>query len=333
MKRITVTFVSLFAFAVFFWNYSGIRNGKENAVNAVLGDVSFESKFGFAPDGTTDENLRITTHLEYVENLLRNRDVSNLSDSMKKQRNAMLNLLREYRAMGIYPRNEVYKNERKPCFIDQDGRICAVGYLVERSSGRQMAEKINSQYQYAYLLSMNDADLDSWIGNSGLTKEECAMIQPSYGYPPYPMPQPVAMGSQNHIPRQDGITSSIWSGVNLSVNLVNGIQIGRGADNKAVPIFGLVSGAAQIFYGAKMMPEEQTVYTYNPWQRGSNLTNESLKNLSFINIGLGTSTVILSAWNLLANKKPKEKLLSWDLQSVPMPENNMGLALSVKKKF
>ena len=33
-------------------------------------------------------------------------------------------------------------------------------------------------------MDMSDEMVDDWINNSGLTKEECAMIQPTYGPPP-----------------------------------------------------------------------------------------------------------------------------------------------------
>lgn len=45
------------------------------------------------------------------------------------------------------------------------------------------------------------------------------------------------------------------------------------------------------------------------------LVNESQRNLSLINIGLGTSTLILSSWNLIINRKTKKKSLSWNIYS------------------
>jgi hypothetical protein len=55
-----------------------------------------------------------------------------------------------------------------------------VGYLVEKTAGRQLAEDINEKHQYEYISEMNDEIVDNWIANSGLTERECAMIQPTY---------------------------------------------------------------------------------------------------------------------------------------------------------
>ena len=154
---------------------------KSQWVNLILGDISYESEFGHKPDATTDNNLRIRTHLEYVENLLRNKNVSDLSTDLQTQRNHLLDLLHDYWTNGIFPKNYDYADQRKPCFIDKDGTICAVGYLLEQTTSRQVADEINSKHKYDELLAMNNSIVDNWVLTSGLTKEECAMIQPTYG--------------------------------------------------------------------------------------------------------------------------------------------------------
>ena len=60
--------------------------------------------------------------------------------------------------------------------------------------------------------------------------------------------------------------------------------------NKTVSIIGLITGAGQIVLGSANFPKEN-----KGW--GTNYTNESQKTLSMVNIGLGTTTMILSAWN------------------------------------
>jgi len=155
---------------------------KSQLVNLILGDISYESAFGHKPDAMTDNNLRIRTHLEYVENLLRNKNVSDLSTDLQTKRNHLLDLLHDYCTNGVFPKNYDYADQRKPCFIDKDGAICAVGYLLEQTTSRQVADEINSKHKYDELLAMNNSTVDNWILTSGLTKEECAMIQPTYGY-------------------------------------------------------------------------------------------------------------------------------------------------------
>lgn len=154
-------------------------------INAVIGDASFAHAFGDArPAAFADETLRITTHLAYVETLLRQRDTSALSPAQQQARAANLDRLRAYREAGVFPRNHDFPDRRRPCFIDRDGRICAVGYLVEQSAGRALAEAINARFQYALLAEMDDEALRAWAARSGLSLLELATIQPGYG--PYP---------------------------------------------------------------------------------------------------------------------------------------------------
>ena len=291
---------------------------KSQLVNSILGDISYESAFGHKPDAKTDNNLRIRTHLEYVENLLRNKNVSGLSTDLQTKRNHLLVLLHDYWTNGVFPKNYDYVDQRKPCFIDKDGAICAVGYLLEQTTSRQVADEINSKHKYDELLAMNNSNVDNWVLTSGLTKEECAMIQPTYGSTP--------VYTYNHIPPVYGISSSILGGLNLSLNTVNGIQIGNGAPNKTVSIIGLITGAGQITLGSAMFPKENISV-------GINYTNESQKTLSMINIGLGTTTMILSTWNLITNRRPNDRLTTCNIYSFQTQENNTGMAFALTRKF
>ncbi len=290
-------------------------------MNPVLGDISFEKKFGHKPAASTNNELRIATHLEYAENLLRQRETPNLSTALKEKRNQILDLLHQYRTNGVFPKNLDYPEERKPCFIDKDGRICAVGYLVEKTASREAAESINEKYKYEELLAMNDKTLDDWVAASGLTKEECAMIQPTYGWPTPPAE------NYNKITTAYGISSSVAGGINLSLNAINAMQIFKGGNGKVVPVAGLVTGAAQVVLGITNMPKEQT----NDY--GVKYTNGSQQTLSMINIGLGATSMILSTWNLIANRKPKPKPISWNIYSFPAPDNSTGFGFSLTKRL
>lgn len=301
---------------IFFMNCTTRSVELGQTVNAVIGDISFIETFGNQPTKEIDENLRLQTHLKYVEKLLRSKDVSMLTNEQRENRSKMLDLLNAYWTAGVFPRNYDYPNQRIPCFIDREGRICAVGYLIEQTAGRQVAEEINSKFKYEYLLAMDDKTIGSWVLSSGLTKEECAMIQPAYG------PQP----TDNYISPRYGISSSLICGLNLSLNTINGIQIARNGNNKAVPFLGLMTGIGQITLGAWNYPKEQM-------SMNGILVNQSQRNLSLINIGLGTSTMILSSWNLIVNKRPKEKSLSWNIYSFPIQGSNMGLGFSLTKRL
>lgn len=316
MKKAAFIFMS--SILTLFVGCNHIRNDKKQTVNPIIGDISFINKFGHQPDVTTDNELRITTHLEYVENLLRKRNVSKLSKELQNKREHLLNLLHNYWAAGIYPKNYDYSNQRKPCFIDKDNAICAVGYLIEQTTNRQVAEEINNKHKYDELLSMNDITVNDWILTSGLTKQECAMIQPTYGPSPY--------FTNNYISPDYGITSSILGGLNISLNTINGIQIAKGGNKKAVSIIGMFTGAGQILLGASMFPSNQMSYPAHP-------INESQKSLSMINIGIGTTTFILSTWNFFTRKNKKDKSTTWKLNGLPIQNNKIGLAITMNKIF
>lgn len=197
---------------------------------------------------------------------------------------------------------------------------CAVGYLIEQTAGREAAEYINSMFHNEYLLQMEDPVIENWTAKSGFTKVELAMIQPSYGIW-------VPLVPDNHVSKEYGISSSLVSGMNLSLNTLNGIQIARGTSSKTVAIMGIVSGAGQVTLGILNYPKEQNYYG------GYTHVNEGERNLSLLNIGLGTSTVILSSWNLIANRNHKEKSLRWNLFSFQTHDNQMGLGINLTKKL
>jgi hypothetical protein len=292
---------------------------KGQTVNAVIGDESFTSLYGDRLLADVSEDERLQIHLRYVEEFLRSRDVSDLSEELRKNREEMLDLLNAYWQAGEFPKNYDYPDQRRPCFIDKDGNICAVGYLIEQTAGRVVAEDINEKYKYEYLLAMNDEGVDNWIDNSGLTKEECAMIQPTYG------PSPEV--NYNYVSPEYGISSALIGGASLSFGVINGIQISNGSDNRTAAILGMVVGAGQITLGAVNHPEE-TVFV-----NGSTAINESQRKLSLVNIGLGTSTLLLSTWNLIANREPKDKSVSWNIYSWPTEESTAGIGFSLRKRF
>ena len=151
-----------------------------HAINAVLGDLSFVVHYGMTPPPGTDLGLRVRTHLKFVHALLSRRDVSDLPADLREARQRNLARLREYIDAGRFPHNYLYPDENRPCFIDRDERICAVGYLVERSAGREIAERINEEFQSEFLWRMRLPELDRWSAGSGLSLLELSMIQPGY---------------------------------------------------------------------------------------------------------------------------------------------------------
>lgn len=150
-------------------------------INPIVRDQSYFLKFGVAPNQSTSDEVRIATHLEYAEFVLRSKDVSAMSAAQIQKRTHLLDLLHEYWSRGIFPRNDDHTDGRRPCFIDHEGTICAVGYLVEQTAGHDVAELISKRFLYGEIMDMNDPLVINWIEDCGLTREECAIIQPSYG--------------------------------------------------------------------------------------------------------------------------------------------------------
>ncbi len=288
-------------------------------VNPVLGDLSFSAIFGFSPE-RADGEFRVLTHLRYVHSKLSAVNVSHLDQHLRFRRTDMLNLLAAYIEVGQFPHNYDFPGERKPCFIDRDGRICAVGYLVAQTEGLSAAGAINDRFQYHNLLDIKDTALDSWIAESGLTKLECAMIQPAYGPPP-------PAYNNGYISTSYGLPSAILGGVNIAMCTVNGVQIAHGSKSDAMAIAAMVTGAGQIVLGAANY-SDSFEYDFNGFYR-----NKSKNALSLINIGFGAAAFTLGTINLFVKKGPNEKLTSWNLYTYPADDGNQGLALVWRKRF
>lgn len=284
-----------------------------NCINPVIGDIS-AYKSGTIANNLSEEE-RITTHLKYVESVLRKTKCSN--KTLQNRRNMLLNVLLDYIKKGDYPSNYDHPEERKPCFIDKNGNICAVGYLIEQSAGRKTAEYINSKFQYTNLLNMHDALLDAWINQSGFSKMELAMIQPTYGG---------GNGTQNELNREYGIASAMLGGASLGISMMNASQINKNPNSKFVPVFGIITGLSQLTLGL-------TNYPNNIDYWGSTYVNKTQRDVSMLNIGLGTTTLFLSTWNLVSNKTPKKKKVSWNAFSYPTKDNRLAFGLSFSKRF
>ena len=163
----------------------GMLNGhaqRHTTVNAVIGDSSWLEIYHMLPNEKTVETRRLRVHLNYVLARLKSSSTKNDGNSLSRKKS--ISLLEEYISIGEFPSSFSHRAPRTPCFIDDVGNICAVGYLVEKTAGRAEAERINERYRFHYLADINDAGLKTWQQSSGLSMKELAMIQPTYGAPP-----------------------------------------------------------------------------------------------------------------------------------------------------
>lgn len=125
------------------------------------------------------DDWRVSWHFKRVESILRAQDVSQLAPSLQRARERHLDQLHAYAVRGIFPRNYEQANYA-PCFIDRDGRECAVAHLVMASGHAAMAETVAAVANYAYVPQMEFPELDKWAAESGLNRKELALIQPGY---------------------------------------------------------------------------------------------------------------------------------------------------------
>lgn len=140
-------------------------------------DIQFNQ---LSPEIKGDIALQRSNHtrrLQVVESLLRRHNASWMTPELQAERARNLDRLRDYWQRGEYPINYEHPGAWEPVFIDLDGNICAVGYLVEQSLGRDVAERINSRYHFATIRQIDAPELKEWIKNSGLTYEEVVAIQ------------------------------------------------------------------------------------------------------------------------------------------------------------
>lgn len=136
-------------------------------------------------------NQWISVHLQLVEKNLRRRDVSNLSLNQLKNRNYLLDQLKEYALRGIFPINN-FIPIKNPVFIDASGTHCAVGYLMQQSGAEQLAQQINKNEKFAYIHQIKTKGVGEWAKNNGFSLDELAWIQP--GYPPNFTTNPLLQG-------------------------------------------------------------------------------------------------------------------------------------------
>lgn len=160
--------------------FAQIRFEFAEPVNNVISDISYVEKFGEMPTAQTDDILRIQTHLEYVEQLLRRANTGHLTAAQQQNRQQILDILNRYWKRGQFPINDYYPT-RKSVFIDKAGTHCAVGFLIKETAGEAVTRKVNAAYQFASVFDIKMVELFDWANQYGLTIEECAMIQPTYG--------------------------------------------------------------------------------------------------------------------------------------------------------
>jgi|GEM_PF-4534123 len=206
------------------------------------------------PEFVSAERERIRAHLRQVEQALRARDVSHLTEETQQARRQQLEVLREYRERGLFPRNVDFPNAKVPVFVDDRGVHCAVGYLLHRSGADSIVQRVAEARNFARVPELADEPgLAEWLTSVGLSLEEAARIQPAYcggggiGFGPCPPTEP----EPAEYPFSDYLLTSVGTGaLNGAMTGINLIGARDHASTTGRAWLGLASGAAGLGLGA-----------------------------------------------------------------------------------
>lgn len=246
-------------------------------VNAVLGNQSFRVVHGRSPTPHTPERLRLQTHLAYVEALLRQRDVSHLSTNQRANRGRLLDALHSYWTRARFPRNTEVPG-RSPVFMDAEGRLCAVGYLIAESAGRNRAKTIDDTYHLAHIRDIEATLLDRWAEQNGFTRRELALVQPMY----------CGFGGRDCVIVREGDENASAleiTGLSVSVgaSLLNGVLLETGVPSIFGGAAGIAGGATSVGVGLSDDAEYPTASAVT-----------------------GATSVVLGTWSLIAALRDDE---------------------------
>jgi hypothetical protein len=149
--------------------------------NHHTGDDGFVAALGRAPR-PGEEKLRMHEHFVAVRARLAAKPAT--KPELEAKRQQILAYLDAYIAKGTTPDN-THLPWSTPVFIDDSGTICAVGYLIEQSAGRPLADKIAETHRYNFIEDIAKAmpEVQQWVAESGFTLDELGQIQPGYPGP------------------------------------------------------------------------------------------------------------------------------------------------------
>ena len=126
------------------------------------------------------EQARLRRHFASVQQQMNSRSTDGLGPAVAQKRRAIIQKLGQYSERGVFPRNTRHPNTQTPYFIDDEGRACAVGYLMIESGYETAARAIAGSQNNAYVRDIRSPALAPWLKEHGVSVEEAALIQPSY---------------------------------------------------------------------------------------------------------------------------------------------------------
>ena len=182
MGRLRIVILSCLLASTALATPPGDPRGFTEGANHHIGNAGFLALHDRAPTEHDGDHDLVRAHFLYARALLSSRPAT--KPELEARRAELLSYFDQYIAAGVTPKN-TYVPWRSPVFIDAKGQICAVGYLIERTAGRDLAEKIAKHHRVAYIEDIAAAEpvVAAWVASSGFTLEELATIQPGYEGP------------------------------------------------------------------------------------------------------------------------------------------------------
>jgi len=191
------------------------------------------------------EQLRLRAHFDSVDGELRAVDVSGLSVQQRALRVKLIAWLRDYRNAGNFPENDRFADRAMPFFRDSHGTLCAMAYLVDRSGRGDIVDHIARTRNNAFVHELvDDAQLVAWLDKSGLTVDEAARIQPSYGS------QPIIVDNPDRVSSNYALLSMGLGGAALGSIGVNVFSPSRLSN-----AIGFIAGVAAVAAGGSHMKD------------------------------------------------------------------------------
>jgi hypothetical protein len=136
---------------------------------------------------------------------------------------------------------------------------------------------------------------------------------------------------EKSVPLEYGLTSAVLNGVNISTDLICLTRKPNPNSEGFGNVMGITSGVLQTLIGTLVLFNHKD----ESLPSGNINSFSSSRNLSYINIGVGLSTIIINAWRLSENNKAykAQQKTSYNINPIYTPDNNSGLALTFNAKF
>ena len=310
-------------------------------INSVIGDESYVQIYGESPEKHTPDHIRIQTHLDYVEGVLRNRPTNHLTAEQKANRLKYLDLLNKYIALGEFPHNDGHPDNRRPTFVSENGHICAVGWLVKQTAGSEIIQEINREFKYDFIPDIDHPVFLGWVEQSGFTIEELAMIQPMYG----PIVTEEVEENRNHVSRSYGVGSALVAGSNalyLSNSSTNPWMLDS---PRQTHWFGMAAGTASVVLGVLNVNNTQSFMEPNGPQicwtvctvKEISQTNHLRTGVAATTIGVGLVSMARAGYHMIRGTDSTPDypagLGVTTLVAEPMISDEVIPALSYKVRF